>query len=398
MKKRLDPRYFIISLYAFCTAAAIILFWRLLDSSTDLWQSFLRSVRFLWSMLSPFFFALALAYILSPAAALLERLLCRVFRKPASKRRARIASILTIYLALIALLAVAVWYIIPGVVRNLTDLVSNMPSYIAVINDWYRGIISREPFNYLPIQSYIDEALIRLREAVEGWVPLIVPGIAQGAKSLIGGLVNGLLGFVLSIYLLIERPRIGSSMRRTMTSLIGEERTRHLASLLEAADRVFGRYIGTRIFESLIVFVLAQIAFLIIGMRYSVLMSTIVAVTNLVPYIGPLIGGAFPVAVMLLDSPLRALAVCAALIVIQALDAYIIYPKLMGDKMGMSPFWVLLVIIVGGGLFGLWGVLLAVPVAAVFRLILFQYLRSRMLRRRRATEKESEAQNPGANE
>lgn len=383
MKKRLDPAYVKISLYVFGTAAAIILFWRLLDSSDDLWQSLRSTVSFLRGMLTPFFLALALAYILSPAAGLLERLMGRIWRGETHRRRVRIASILVIYAALAALVAVAIYYVIPGIVRNLSELMGNLSGYAAKATDFYNELLEEEPFRYFGIRQHVDEAIEKGREFIAEWGPNIIPGLFRGLMSVIGGVINGILGVVLSLYLLLERAHIGDGVRRTMQSLIGQERMRRIASLLSAADKVFGRYISSRLLESLIVFALAQTAFLIIGVRYSVLMSAVVALTNLVPYVGPIIGGAFPVVFTLLDNPVRALVVFLVLLVIQGTDAYFISPRLMGDKLGMSPFWVLLVIIVGGGFFGIWGILLAVPVAAVIRLILTQSIRARSMKQQK---------------
>lgn len=154
-------------------------------------------------------------------------------------------------------------------------------------------------------------------------------------------------------------------------------------NFLKAVDRVFGRYISAKLLLALILFIICFVAFSFLGVRYVVLMAAIVGITTLVPYIGPFIGAVPPIIAALLDSPQKAVYTAIAIIIIHQVDNYVFEPYVFSDRMGLSPFWILLSIILGGGLFGLWGAVLAVPVAGVIKLLITRYIRMRQAYRQR---------------
>jgi predicted PurR-regulated permease PerM len=168
-------------------------------------------------------------------------------------------------------------------------------------------------------------------------------------------------------------------------------------SFFRDVDNVFGRYISAKLLLGLIMFINMFIAFSFLRVRYSLLMSSIVAVTTLVPYLGAFVGAVPPILIALLDSPEKCIYVTIAIIVIQQIDNYVFQPFVFSGRMGLSPFWVLLSIIVGGGLFGLWGMVLAMPVAGVIKLLITRYIRIRQIRRMRQTGEDApEAESPEA--
>jgi predicted PurR-regulated permease PerM len=168
-----------------------------------------------------------------------------------------------------------------------------------------------------------------------------------------------------------------------MKARLGERRASAVMSVLTAVDRVFGRYISAKLLLALIMFAICSVVFSILGVRYTVLMSAIVALSTLVPYIGPFVGAVPPIVLSLIDSPQKGITVAIAIVVIHAVDNYFFEPAIFSDRMGLSPFWILLSVIVGGGLFGFWGVLLAVPAASVIKLLIVRYIRGRQLKKRR---------------
>jgi predicted PurR-regulated permease PerM len=378
MKFKFDRKYLKISLYAFFTVAALLILHRILQSSDNVWRSVTSGVSFLFSLLSPFVAALFIAYILSPAVRGVERLLGKVFKKKPLARGRKLFSLIFVYVAVIAVISVTLSFVIPGIVRNINDLLKNWDMYRVMFNDFYNNLKLQYPLLAGPeVQNFITARLAELGSGLH----LTVSSITSTVLGILSSIFSFLIALILSFYLLNESDSIVSSFNRLLQARLGEKRADSVMGFLKAVDRVFGRYISAKLLICVIMFALCFAAFGFLGMRYSVLMAAVVAITALVPYIGPIVGAIPPILISLLDAPEKAIYTLIAILAIHTVDNYFIEPYVFSDQMGLSPFWILLAIILGGGLFGLWGMLLAVPVAAVLKLVISGYIRTRQARR-----------------
>lgn len=395
MKIEFDRKYFKICLYAFITIAALLLFDRMLQSSDNIWKSIINTISFLLELLSPFIFAIFIAYLLSPAVFGIDTLLGKIFKKDKHVKGRKLISLIIVYAATIALLALTLSYVIPGIIKNLGDLgvlLRNLPDYITQLNDFYTNNILTHPlFTNEAVKKAIQTQLDLFNNNLSANITSTVAGITAFLLRVLSSVAGGILGLVLSFYLLNERDHIVESFSNLLHARLGEKRSESVMNFLKDVDKVFGRYISAKLLLAVIMFVFCFIAFNILQVRYAVLMSAIVAVTTLVPYLGPYIGAIPPILIALLDSPQKCIYTAITILIIHQIDNYVFEPYIFSDKMGLSPFWILLSILVGGGLFGLWGILLAVPMAGVIKLIIHKYIQSRQLRRQR-TEGGGEAQ------
>jgi predicted PurR-regulated permease PerM len=208
-----------------------------------------------------------------------------------------------------------------------------------------------------------------------------VSDITSIVLRILSSIFSFIIALILSFYLLNEREAIIRSFNRLLHARLGEARADSVMGFLASVDRVFGRYISAKLFICLVMFVVSFAVFWFLGVQYYVLLAAVVALSTLVPYIGPFVGAVPPLVISLIESPEKALYTGIALLAMHLVDGYFIEPVVFGERMGLSPFWILLSIILGGGLFGLWGVLLAVPVAAVIKLLAVGYIRRRQARR-----------------
>lgn len=392
MKFEPDKKYLKVCVYAFCTVAALLLFNRLLSASNDIWQSFQSGLSFILVLLSPFIIAIVTAYILSPAVTAVEKLLGRIFRKAAGGKSLKFVALLIVYLLLVALIIVSLSFVIPEIIRNVAEIVRSLPAYYGWMDNYVRNTLPKNEFiggllNNPQVTQALDSVQRSITDQINEfqtntvkYVNIAITRVGAFASGLFSTLGSLLIGLVLSFYLLNERESIVYSMNHLLRARLGEKRARAAMDLLSTADSVFGKYISAKLLTVVILFVLAQIAFGAMGVRYSVLMSAIIAISNLVPYIGPIIGSIVPIFMGLIDSPMKALYVLIAILLLQAVDNYVISPVVIGDRLGLSPFWILLSIIVGGGLFGVWGLLLAVPTAAVIKVLINRYIKGRVMR------------------
>jgi len=359
-------RYGLVTL---AVGMGLILFWRLLSGLDDLWVSFRRVMGTVGRVCLPFVLAFFISYALSAPVNGLEKLLQRMTKNRFGSMR--IPAMVLVYLSALLVVVWLVTDIVPALVSDLIDFASWAPNYLQQVRNYYN--------NEILTQSYMDNTLMQeLMGGIYTQLDALGGSIGSSAADRLMGWLTGIpqllvtlgLSLVLSIYLLIGTRRIFSGITRFAIRRLGKSHSRRIFRVTGQLDRVFGRYISAKLLESLILFVICEIVFLIIPVRYTSLMSLIIAVTHLVPYLGPLTGSVIVILLALLDTPALALWTAGAVIVIQCLDAWVIAPRIIGDRQGLHPFWVLAVVLIGGQLAGIPGMLLAVPVGAVVKILL----------------------------
>jgi predicted PurR-regulated permease PerM len=391
MKFNFDRKYLKICLYAFFTVAALLVLYRILEASDNIWLSVLVGIRFLLELLSPFIASIIIAYILSPAVTGIEMALGKIFRKKNHVKGIKFASLITVYAITVAGIVLALYYVVPGLVRNAGDLLRNLPTYVQKLLDYYKNTILTYPlFASDAVQKAITEQTNHITANLSTTLASTVLGVTTAVRRLLTSIFSGIIGLILSFYLLNEREHIVASFMRLLKARLGDRRSAGMMGFLNAVDRVFGRYISAKLLICVLLFVICLVVFSILHVHYLVLMSALVALSTLVPYIGPFVGAVPPIVISLLDSPQKAIYVGIAILAMHFVDGYFIEPYVFSDQLGLSPFWILLSVILGGGLFGLWGVLLAVPVAAVIKLLISQYIQMRQAKK----QKEQEVKSP----
>ena len=349
------------------TGMGLILFWALLSSFDDLWESFLNMLRTVGVLLVPFLAALLICYALAPAVNILEKGLNRISRGRLEKTR--VMAIVLLYAVILSFCFWVVADFVPKLLADLKAFARWAPNYFEDIKRYYEQSLLTEP-------ALQNGAVRRLLDSVTEKLGEITAEIGSAAVHTVIGtlwnvgsvIINVLLSLVLSFYLLSSSRQIFGGLRRFMTRRLGRERSRTLLDAFRRMDWVFGRYIGAKLIESLIIFGMCQAVFWIIPTRYGTLMSLTVALCNLVPYVGPIFSSIAVIAVTLLQNPSLALWTAVAIVVIRLVDVWWIAPRIVGDKLGLHPFWVLAVVLIGWRLAGVTGMLLAVPVAAVVKM------------------------------
>ena len=216
----------------------------------------------------------------------------------------------------------------------------------------------------LDLDKFISssEALI---ETVTAFVKENLSVILSTSVGVGKGALQFLIAFLLSIYLLGDKARLKAGGQRLLTAALGQPKYEKLAKVLRRCHSILNRYIVFNLLDSLIVGGANAIFMGIVGMPYVGLVSFLVAVTNLVPTFGPVIGGIIGGFVLLMVNPWHALAFLIFTAIIQTVDGYILKPKLFGDSLGVSGLWILVGVIVGGRAFGVAGILLAIPGVAI---------------------------------
>ena len=384
MKRDSFKIYLHWGLTAFCVIALSSLFFFSLFRVDAL----VRSLRAAAGVLMPFVFGAVIAYILNP---LFNRIYAFVlpFLKKRSKKSlaaARTAKALSTALSvLIALLLVGALFsmVLPQVITSVIGLVESnlLPDSIQRVTEWFDKTLRDNPALEAAAQQVYSEAV----SALTAWVKTdMLPQLTNLVTGLMGTLnfaKNLCIGVIIAIYILNSKRLFAAQGKKILYSLCGVRRANYILDNLRFTDRVFGGFLGGKVLDSLIIGILCFIGMSILGMPYTMLISVVIGITNIIPFFGPFIGAVPSTLLILLIDPLKALYFVIFILVLQQFDGNILGPKILGQSTGLSSFWVMFALLVGGGLFGIVGMLVGVPLFAVLY-SLISGLICRSLRRR----------------
>lgn len=324
-------------------------------------------VRWVLGALSALFTGMALAFLFHIPMEFFQYKVLRRWENHRSRMLRKLwrgMSLVLAYVTVIAFVLGLLVLVIPRAVESITTLATNFSGYLSRFQVWADGVLTS-----LSINPDISSAVADIWEQLTGLIQTLIGQIVSGAfdftVSFTSGITDFLLAFIFSGFLLYNRQTVFKQLRRLSNALLGQKRTDKAAEILNLSDNIFGRFIMGQLTEALILGVLCFIGMTIFGMDYALLISTIIAVTAIVPIIGPIIGTVPCAIILLVIDPMQALWFVIFIIVLQQIEGDLIYPRVVGNAIGLSGMWVLFSLIVGGGLFGIWGMLLGTPIFAV---------------------------------
>ncbi|MBQ5350247.1 MAG: AI-2E family transporter [Oscillospiraceae bacterium] len=355
--------------YTVATCSAVVVY-LLLSHIGNIWHG----ITVVFGFISPVFGGIILAYLIDALVVFFEK---KVFKKISSDKRRRLVSLVVAMLLLLAFLVTLALTLIPQVFESVRVLVNNLGGYVRSLQDTFdQPVLTFGKFK-LDISTLIqygegmlERLALTLRENI---------GRVLDASVNIGkGFFNGVICVILAIYFLMSKEQLLEVIKKAMWQHMDEQKFRRLSLVGRQCNRILISYIACDLFDGLIVGVANFIFMTVFGMPYGVLVSVFVGLTNLLPTFGPIIGGAIGAFILLLANPGHMVWFLVFTVILQTIDGYIIKPHLFGDSLGVPPLWVLVSVIVGGRIFGVWGIMLAIPFAAitdfVFRDILWTKL------------------------
>lgn len=325
-------------------------------------------------MISPVLYGIAFAYLMNPVMKLVERLLTNWLSKSnlperTVKKLSRGLGITAAAIVLVAVVYAVIASIVPEVISSVDDLVNNkLNDYYLKLTSWVENFVAQN--DTLKQWYAANKDKIDIFGAIKTWFETVnVPKFFTDAIGTVFGfaksLLNILIGFVVAIYMLISKERFQAQAKKITVAMFKPQRADRMMELARRTNAIFGGFIVGKIIDSLIIGVLCYIGMLILRSPYAMLISVFVGITNIIPFFGPLIGIACGTFLILLASPIKALTFLIFGVVLQQVDGNIIGPRILGDRLGVSDFWILVSITVFGGLFGFIGMLLGVPVFAL---------------------------------
>ncbi|MBQ4369534.1 MAG: AI-2E family transporter [Oscillospiraceae bacterium] len=372
MKYKWDKKYLHWGVTAFLVIAASACFILLITRFSyclHLFNSVLR-------ILTPIIIGFVITWLLAPVVNWSERVFFRPLctrlckKKPQSVDRVtRIISVTITMVVFFLLVAGLLFLVLPQLYKSIEKLVTRLPDYSKVAVSWINDKIG-ESKNAALLSKGFDTVASWLRSWMETSllprIDTIIKLITSSVFTVLKALVQTLIGFVLSVYILFNKETFSAQARKLIFAVVRKPSTGNkILEGLRFINRSFGHYFIGTLAASLIVGVCTAIFMLITGMPYVALISVIVAVTNIIPILGPYIGAIPSAFLILLENPLQSLVFIAFIVILQTIDGNVITPKIIGYQTGLSGFWIITAITIGGSLFGFGGMVCAVPICAV---------------------------------
>lgn len=335
-----------------------------------------------FKVLTPIIWGLVIAYLLNPIMNLFEKLIKRfLFRKkPHNKASRRISVFLTAVITVSAI-TYLIYMLVPEITSSITAIPAKSEHGLKNLQDWANDFLK----SYPSVNEFIDEQLISLDgyateigTSVTSAVSEYVPEVSKGIIHVIISLKDFVLGFIVSIYLLLSKETLISQTKKIFFAMFSKKTCERSIIFYHNSNKMFSGFIIGKIIDSIIIGILAFIIMSIIDMPYVILISVIIGVTNIIPFFGPFIGAIPSAFLILIDKPTKVIPFIIFIILLQQFDGNILGPKILGNSTGLPAFWVLFAILVGGGLFGFPGMLLGVPTFAVIYAVFRTYIETKL--------------------
>ena len=341
-------------------------------------QSILSPIKTLNAILAPITVGLVLAYI---ANFLMRFFEYKLFKKVKKRTVTRGLSMLFAYLVLLLIIAGIVWLIIPNVIESVQDLQANGMSYITRVIDSINAVIEKLPIpqpedgsDFLSLEKLLSFVIDFLGTS-GSW---IVSNLATIAGGTITVLKNVIVGIFISIYVLLSKERLNAGCRRVIRALFSEKREKQILYYCGKAHNKFGGYMIGKLIDSMMVMLVCMLLFSIFNIPYAILIAVIIGVTDIIPFFGPFLGAIPSGIIIFIASPWKAVVFVLLILVVQQIDGNLLAPAILGDKTGLSSLGVIVAVTVMGGLLGITGLLIGVPLFALIMTLLDDFIKHRL--------------------
>ncbi|MDO5755134.1 MAG: AI-2E family transporter [Tissierellia bacterium] len=382
MKKKNNHHLMISESTLIRTILIGITFYVLLDRLPKIWEGLL----YIFRISSPFLTGLALAFIVNFPMTKIEAGIEKTIESEKILKYKRAIALILSYLLVIGVVAIMIAIVLPQLLRSLSSLNYKLPVFIQSVLDELKN------YSFLRKQVLqLEESLDRLNLTdvyvyLETFFQTGATDLFKNTLTTIGSLtnrfMNSLFSLVFSIYALAGKEELAKNSKKLMYAVLPEKTSDKINHVFSVMYRCFFSFIGTRIIDAFIVGIITFVLMTLLRLPYIPMLSVLVGFTNVVPIVGPFIGGFIGVIFMFLVSPSKALIFALMIIVIQQIDGNIIFPKLAGSSLNLPGIWTLFAVTMGAALLGIVGVLLFVPLASVIYELTEEYTHRKIFEKR----------------
>ena len=386
-----NSKYFKWGLTAFVVLMAAVVFWLVfsnLGGAYDLLLEFL-------GIISSLLYGCVFAYLMNPILEFSARMYGRLLRKRKWKDEtkasvAKTAAVVTTVIAFLAAVCAFFALIVPSIYDSASELLSQerLQEYYNTVMQWAHGVFAGSE-----IEKWVEENISDLMDFFSNFlknmnVGQFLLGAAGVVYSGVSTVFSMVIGIVCGVYILVYKGELCAQAKKLTIAIYKEEKANRIFEIARRTNRIFSGFVIGKLIDAIFVGVVTYFALLIMGMPFAPLIATLVGVTNIIPFFGPFIGGIPSAILLLIENPINALYFGIFIVVLQMVDGYIVENRILGEKLGVSDFWVLVAILISGGIFGFMGMLLGVPVFAVLYTIIADIVNKRLHKKRLPTDTE----------
>lgn len=370
-----NKNYYIISIYVICTVLILAVLLKLILNLTDT-MNYLSNVM---SMLSPFIMGFFIAYMLNPLIRFIDKKfflkLCRLKKDKLRK----ILSITLVYILVFGLLTVCIVIIIPELYISISSIYSSIQDYYNSFIDFIYKFSNKHPELDLSYVTTIAEKNSKnIVNVLQTSIETLLPAIYNTSISVISWMFNFLIAIMVSFYMLIDKHIFSFNAKRLIYSVMKKNTADKFIEIIYESNKIFGQYLVGKAIDSTIIGCICFLFMNILGLKFTLLTSIIVGVTNMIPYFGPFIG-AVPGAILCLTYDWRyCIVFCIMIFILQQFDGLYLGPKILGSSTGLRPIWIIFAITAGGWVAGVAGMFLGVPVVAVIAFLIDKFINYRL--------------------
>lgn len=368
------------------TILGIITFGILLFSATQHLSAVGAFIGGVLKIVAPLIVGFCLAFILNIIMTLLEDKVWGFMgksRKKAIKKLQRPVSLVSTVLLMLGFVVLLLFIIIPALKDSIDLMVAKVPKYYDSVVLWIDGVVkefgldvSTESLHNPKFTINDIAAMIEKVFTFESTGDILNTTVGV-TSSVISGVANFALGFILALYILAEKEKIGKFTRRIVDASLPESITHRIHNIANIAATSFSNFISGQFTDALLLGVMCFIGCSILRIPNAAVVAVIIGISAIIPVIGPIIGEVISVLILLMESPVKALVFLIFILILQLIDNNFIYPKIVGKSVGLPGILVFIAVILGGNLGGIMGVLLGVPTAAVLYALAVEWLKSK---------------------
>lgn len=361
----------------------------------------LKALGYILNLLKPFIFGFCIAFILNIPLSKIEGMLTRKNKKGKIKKNSdkrekkvetenkktngklRLLSIVISLLIFIGIIFLTLFLVIPEFINTISIFKDSIPTAFNTCKEWLENVMSNNPQVIEKINEFKPDWQ-QLDENVTTWIKSTATGIIgvsiDFVISFFSGVINFFMGVIFAVYMLMQKEKLVCQFKRVFRAYIPEEKCNSLFHIGQITNDTFKKFFGGQFIEAILLGILCFIGMTIFRMPYALTISVLVGVTALIPVFGAFFGTAIGAILILAVDPMQAVWFVVYIIVLQQIDGNFIYPKVVGDSVGLPGIWVMLAVLVGGNSMGIIGMLIGVPIASVIYKLVKEYVNSKKIK------------------
>lgn len=370
MKFYTNKKYQTIAVYAAVVIAVNVLLVLALNNIADI----LDSIYNIFVVLQPVTWGLIIAFLTNPLMVRTSRLIGKLYKTEEQKRKSagfiKAVSVIITEMLFLGIVTGIVAIVVPELIKSVMEIFDNAGSIAESIQKWINKVFRNYPALEKAATKWLSDFNTDVGTIYDKLKPML-ENILSGAWGIVTVVKNFLLGLIVSVYMLCSKEKLLAQFKKIIIAITKKRTCEKVMAGFEQANTVFSGFITGKIIDSIIIGLICFIGLTIMSMPYATMISVMIGVTNIIPFFGPLIGAIPTGLLILLIEPHKCIIFIIFIIVLQQFDGNILGPKILGDSTGLPGFWVLMSLILFGGIFGFAGMILAVPTTA----LLYSFIR-----------------------